>query len=378
MELFSFFRILLACLNRNVDNKGKMKPFMSSFVTRSRIQKLAEEQNQLLIEKFKKIENFSATSDIWSRSNRSYIAVTVHYIDSLDENVKSAYIACELFEGQHTNDLVAAKLSTIFNRFGILDKVSYVTTDGAGEYVAAFKYYGENYRSISALNLFSDDFEWFGDPDISTAHTSTDSNVAQGSSESTAQFVDDSSEDEYSFVRIDIDDDSVNNGKSKASDAGDSHELTSFYVLLIPCSGNCADEDSDTDSRMYELPQLSGYHRVLSNINRIACSSHALDKVGSKDSKNAEKDVAYKSAFERVFSKLNDLWALRKTRLKAENFTRITGRKLIGPHRIRWMKTYDAVGNILSINLVQLNQALTEMGVHPIEEYDHSFLKDWH
>ena len=32
MELFSFFRILLACLNRNVDNKGKMEPFMSSFI----------------------------------------------------------------------------------------------------------------------------------------------------------------------------------------------------------------------------------------------------------------------------------------------------------------------------------------------------------
>lgn len=70
--------------------------------------------------------------------------------------MKTEFIACELFEGHHTNDKVAEKLNGIFQRFEILEKVYFITTDGAGEYVAAFKYHSDNYRSIQSLVVDDD------------------------------------------------------------------------------------------------------------------------------------------------------------------------------------------------------------------------------
>lgn len=40
------------------------------------------------------------------------------------------------------------KLKFIFERYGILGKVFFITTDGAGEYTAALKRYGDDYRSL--------------------------------------------------------------------------------------------------------------------------------------------------------------------------------------------------------------------------------------
>lgn len=87
------------------------------------------------------------------------------------------------------------------------------------------------------------------------------------------------------------------------------------------------------------------FARVLSKINRIACSSHALDKVGSKDSKNAKKQKNYKRIHDNVMRKVKNLWKQKKKRKQAEIYKRVTGRKLKGPHRIRWLATFDAVTN---------------------------------
>lgn len=93
---------------------------------------------------------------------------------------------------------------------------------------------------------------------------------------------------------------------------------------------------TDEDIMIENMPMLR-------KMNRVACSSHMLDKIGKYDALNAKRDLKYSAMYERVFKKLDEIWSLRDSRLNAEIYTRITGRKLIGPHRIRWMKTYDAV-----------------------------------
>lgn len=83
--------------------------------------------------KYRNVEYMSATSDVWERSNRSYIAVSVHYFDD-NLVLHTEFIACERFMGHHTNDKVAEKLRSIFDRFEIVDKVFSITTDGTGEF----------------------------------------------------------------------------------------------------------------------------------------------------------------------------------------------------------------------------------------------------
>lgn len=66
--------------------------------------------------------------------------------------LQTKFITCEHFAGRHTNDRVAYKFKSIFDRYDITNKIYFVTTDGGSEYVAAFKYHADNYRSLHLSN----------------------------------------------------------------------------------------------------------------------------------------------------------------------------------------------------------------------------------
>lgn len=272
---------------------------------------MAKEQREKLKKKFESIEYFSATSDMWTRSNRSFIAVSVHYIDNITENVKTEFIACESFEGNHTNDRVAEKLNKIFENFGILEKVFFITTDSAGNYVAAFKNYGDNYESIERL---------FDDENLIPLNRSEDE-------ASVSPSIDSESEDETEDLDQMVRDPNTNTTETT--------EQFRVVELFTP------DSDIDSDEEMDSVN--APYRRLLGQMNHINCSSHMLDKVGSKDALKAKEYPTYDEMCSTVFGKLEVIWSQKESRLRSELFTRITGRKLIGPHRIRWMKTFDAV-----------------------------------
>lgn len=278
---------------------------------------------------FKNVEYFCATSDVWSRSNKSFIAVSVHYFEADTLELRTKFIACESFPGRHTHDRVAKKLHGIFDRFDIINRVYFVTTDGAGEYTAAFKYFGDNYRTIHLMNGSDESFEWIrssavDDDDAGTSGSGSASNSNENDANSHVVDADFDDDDPDVFVRlleIDSDDGDYDD------DSGDEQNLNGsesdmFCIHKIPLSP----------------------HPLLANINRIDCSAHKLDKMGKFDVDSAHgHDKTYDSYHTRVFDKLNQIWSLKDSRLKAEIFTRITDKKLIGPHRIRWFKTCEAV-----------------------------------
>lgn len=148
----------------------KPKPYLSSKRGRTKITALAAQHKASLKKTFKKVKFFSATTDIWSRSNKSFIAVSVHYYEG--NELKTSFIACESFAGRHTNDKVAMKLNEIFVRYDILRKVFFVTTDGASEYQAAFKYYADNYNSMALIANQTFDWDFFAgnDSNVSNVH----------------------------------------------------------------------------------------------------------------------------------------------------------------------------------------------------------------
>lgn len=198
---------------------------------------------------FKKIAFFTATSDVWSRQNVSFIAVTVHYFEpnNLDK-IQSAFIACEHFLGSHTHDRVAAKLKEILKRYGILDRVYFMTTDGAGEYTAAFKNFGPNYSNMPVFAENSVDLLSDGED----GPNSSRGDVPQP-------------------VEIDSDDDS------------DDDEINLFE--RIPTRENHSENVNNDDDDSFVVENLPVH--MLVNMNRIDCSAHKLDKIGKKDADKA-------------------------------------------------------------------------------------------
>lgn len=284
------------------------------------MQVLAENQRKALRRSFENVKYFCATSDVWSRSNISFIALSVHYFEPNTFKLQTKFIACEHFAGRHTNDRVSYKLKSIFDRYGIANKVRFVTTDGGSEYVAAFKYFGDDYRSFHLSTASDEDFErpngaiddkLCDDDDDDTSASGSGSN--QNANENISDSESEAGDDPDLIVRTLSDDDS----KSNSNDKNSNSEI--FYI--------------------HELPP-----NLLTNINRIDCSSHKLDKLGRIDVERAKgRDDRYDDLHDRVFAKLGNIWKLKDSRISAEIFHRITSKKLTTPHRIRWLKTHEAV-----------------------------------
>lgn len=88
---------------------------------------------------------------MWNRHNMSFIAVTVHCSspDTLETN--SYFLCCKYFPGHHTKLAVAQKLQNIFVKYDILNKVYFITSDQAGEYVYGIFQYGNKFLSMEEL-----------------------------------------------------------------------------------------------------------------------------------------------------------------------------------------------------------------------------------
>lgn len=255
---------------------------------------------------FKSILYFSATCDIWSRNNRSYIGVNVHYIIESTGELKTVLIACERFHGRHDHQAVARKLKDIFLRYDISKKVVAITTDNAGEFKCAFKRFGKNYSEFENIaKERDDDWIWFDDLIFGSANE----------------------DDALEYVRIcDIVD---QNGIISSMDK-ESESLVSaqpdfvIHDLLL--------EDGENDSDDVQLP------------SHIRCSAHSLNLLGKTDSYNALLNEKYGNIYGRVFAKLNVIWSSStSSRKNSELVEKYLDRKLLKPHRIRWNRIYDAV-----------------------------------
>jgi hypothetical protein len=85
------------------------------------------------------------TADIWSVSNKSYLGMTVHYInanESEDICRVSAALACRRFLGSHSYDHIAELISDIHLEYGLsIDKITATVTDNASNFGKAFREY---------------------------------------------------------------------------------------------------------------------------------------------------------------------------------------------------------------------------------------------
>ncbi|KAF0038014.1 hypothetical protein F2P81_010888 [Scophthalmus maximus] len=118
----------------------------------------------------------STTADIWSANNRSYLWVTVHWIDNESLKRRKATIACRRFRGCHTYDKIATEIEDIFSEYGLThDKVTACVTDNGSNFVKVFK----EYQHVESEEEVEEGGE--GDVDFTDLHSvpTTDDEDAQ-------------------------------------------------------------------------------------------------------------------------------------------------------------------------------------------------------
>ena len=90
------------------------------------------------------------TADIWSTKHRSYMGVSVHWINTLTLQRESGVLGCYRFIGNHTFDKVGEMLDTIQRDFGISEtKIVATVTDNGSNFVKAFREYGIKVIDVS-------------------------------------------------------------------------------------------------------------------------------------------------------------------------------------------------------------------------------------
>ena len=71
--------------------------------------------------------------------NRSFIGMTVHYINPLNVEHVSHTLLCRRFENSHTGELIAKTVAVVLKEFQIVDKMVDIVTDNAANMVKAFR-----------------------------------------------------------------------------------------------------------------------------------------------------------------------------------------------------------------------------------------------
>ncbi|KAL3184237.1 hypothetical protein MRX96_032349 [Rhipicephalus microplus] len=78
--------------------------------------------------------------------HRSFLGVTVHYIDEKSLERRSAELLCQRLSGHHTYDVIATALHVVFVEYKILHKICVVITDNSSNFEKAFRAFREAER----------------------------------------------------------------------------------------------------------------------------------------------------------------------------------------------------------------------------------------
>lgn len=90
---------------------------------------------------FESLPYVSTTADIWSSHNKSFLGITVHWINPLNFNREKAGVACKRIKGRHTYDVVGFEIEQIHSAFGLSHRITATVTDNGSNFVKAFKMY---------------------------------------------------------------------------------------------------------------------------------------------------------------------------------------------------------------------------------------------
>lgn len=114
-ETAAFQNLIAVCLGYPNITEFPFK-FMSERTVKRKIFNLYDEHVKDLEKTLSKQKWFSLTMDIWSCKNRSFFAVSIHYIDDKTFEQKSFLLTCQDFPSPHTHEHIAERLQMLYSQ----------------------------------------------------------------------------------------------------------------------------------------------------------------------------------------------------------------------------------------------------------------------
>lgn len=265
------------------------------------------------------------TADIWSCHNRSYLGMTVHFIDNDTLERVSLALACRRFKYCHDYKNIALAIFKVQKDFGIdCSKVSHIVTDNASNFGKAFRCF----------------------PPIETQPVLANESV----------------EDDTDGGPVDIDE-----------DGGDGIIGTDITVNIVTLNLEPIDTENDDES---EIAFTDEDGDEVNLPPQMRCCSHTLNLLATSDAAKVS-DAQYKRSQNSAFGKISALWNLlsRSTNASDEIETSCHT-KFPVPNKTRWNSHYDAIVKLLS-HKDQLNPMFDKLKLPRLKSADITFLEEY-
>lgn len=273
------------------------------------------ELKENLLRQLENVDYVTTTADIWSTKHRSYLGMTVHWVDKTTLEMKSFPLCCRRFYSPHDNVRIAEIISSIHEEFGIEYKVIGTVTDNAANFAKSFKEFGISMEQFEEIHNACKTFEEFSD-------------------------------DMFSYP-LELKDDE--------EDVVESNENVDIEDRL--------------EIEFFEIPDnmLSAHYR---------CASHTLNLIATSDVGKIT-DLQYKATSQSAFAKVNVLCRKTNHPKSSETIKQILGKSLVVPCKTRWNSLYDTVSRILEFDIKLLNKVMVELEESKFTTIDYEFLKEY-
>jgi len=107
------------------------------------LDKQYQQTKQNLMSELSKASHVSTTADCWTAHRRSFLGMTVHWLDQDEVTRQSACLGVRRIYGSHTYDVLAKAISEMHAEFKISKKVNLTITDNGSNFLKAFKMFQE-------------------------------------------------------------------------------------------------------------------------------------------------------------------------------------------------------------------------------------------
>lgn len=241
-----------------MDGIGRFKIEMPSTTTLVKtLQDQYEEMKAALIKRLAAVEFVCTSLDIWTCRGKSYVGMTVHFIDnSLKRH--SYLLAFKQLTKRHTYDYLAEIINSIHNEFELkYSQIQHVVTDGGSNFAKCFRCYSNKPNT----NIF----EMENENDVTDAESDSEQNQIETGDERTEREEDGENENGT------FDDSPV------TSESIDFDEMNIELQSLQRIQTN-SDDESDDEFQITSSNQRSS-RLILPN--QFRCLAHLLNLVAT-------------------------------------------------------------------------------------------------
>lgn len=132
--------------------QGRLSPACRQTLTKQ-LEERFNGRKQDLQDTLRMVNRVCTTADCWTSRRRSFLGLTVHWIDSNTLAWKAACLTVRQLKRKHTYDVIAKALEEVFQEYELQNKICFTVTDSGSNFLKAFRHFSVEESEEGSLEV---------------------------------------------------------------------------------------------------------------------------------------------------------------------------------------------------------------------------------